>query len=321
VIAKIAIALSLTLSAPAGPSTSVALSTSAAAQVDLALPGTDGMKYREIAGDPVRLTAYGLGTKRTYLRAATGNAFAWEKTLSEVSAAPGGRLTAGVPASYNSGFDTLIVTDRTTGTSTRIRTVKKPLTASYASWSRDGKKVALTVEQKVSGTWRVLGFTVVDVAAKSARAVRISGLSRNAGFWWSPDGNLVSMFGTGLRVYRAADGAVLRTYTGAGLPTGPEDAFSPSGKRVATWCPSRFKEQLCLVDFVSGKIAQRVNVRPEALFGWWDDTHVIAVMAGQGGAYRVSVLDLGGKVTRVLADVPAKTWAAELWLSFTRITS
>ncbi|TMR12099.1 hypothetical protein ETD86_33670 [Nonomuraea turkmeniaca] len=297
---EIALALSLALSA-----------------APVELPGTGSMKYRENTGDPVQLTAYGLGTKRTYLRSATGSAFAWEKSLTEVSVAPGGRLAAGVPAAYRSGYDALVVTDRTTGASTRIRTVKKPLTASYASWSRDGKKVALTVEQKVSGKWRVIGFTVVDVTAKTARTVRINALSASAGFWWSPDGNLVSRHGTGLRLYRPSDGAVMRTLSGVGLPTGPEDSFSPSGKRLTTWCPSRFKEQLCLVDPIAGRITQRVNVRPEAVFGWWDESHVIAVMP-HGGAYRLSVVDLRGQVTRVLADVPAKTWAAELWLSFTR---
>jgi hypothetical protein len=306
VIATIALALSLTISAPA------------AVRVDLPLPGTGGVKYHEKVGDPIQLTAYGLGTKRTYLR--KGTAFAREKSLSEVSVAPGGRLSAGVPRGYRSGYDVLVVTDRTTGASTRIRTVKKPLTASYASWSRDGTKVALTVEQKVSGKWRVLGFTVVDVAAKTARTVRVPGLSADAGFWWSPDGNLVARHGTGLRLHRPSDGAIVRTLAGVGLPTGPEDAFSPSGKRLATWCPSRFTEQLCLVDPITGKIAQRVNVRPEALFGWWDESHVVAVMAHRG-AYRLSVVDLKGKVTRVLASVPARTWAAGLWVSFTRASS
>ncbi|MET9249151.1 hypothetical protein [Nonomuraea sp. NPDC003709] len=311
-IAKIAIALSLTLSGHAS-----AGFAGPAAQADLVLPGTAGVKYRETTGDPVRLTAYGLGTKRTYLRSTTGSTFTWQQALSEVSVAPGGRLTAGVPRAYRSGYDSLIVTDRTTGAAGRIRTVKKPLTASYASWSRDGKRVALTVEQKTGGTWRVIGYTVVDVAAKTARTIRVTGLSAKAGFWWSPDGNLVSMYGTGLRVYRALDGAVLRTYAGVGLPTGPEDSFSPSGTRLTTWCPARFKEQLCLVDPATGKIAQRVNARPEALFGWWDDSHVIAVVA-RGTAYRLVVLDLTGKATRVLAELPRTTWAAELWLSFTR---
>ncbi|NUR90517.1 MAG: hypothetical protein HOY71_41115 [Nonomuraea sp.] len=304
-IAHLAVALSLTFLAPA------------AAQADLALPGTGGMKYHEKSGDPVRLSAYGLGTKHTYLRPPAGNAFTQQKSLSEVSVSPDGRLTAGVPNAYRAGFDSLVVTDRTTGKTATIRTVKKPMTASYASWSRDGRKVALTVEQKVNGAWKVLGFTVVDVRAGTARTVRVAGLPRRAGFWWSPDGNLVTMFGTGLRVHRPADGAVLRTYADVGLPTGPEDSYAPSGKRLTTWCPSRFKEQVCLVDLATGTIAQRVPVKPEALFGWWDDAHLIAVTAA-GTGYRLVVLDLTGKVTRVLAAVPARTWAAELWVGFTR---
>ena len=302
-IAHLAAALALFVSAaPAAQSTA-----------DLRLPGTNGMTYREQKGDPVRLAAYGLGTKRTYLRTPAGNAFTWEKSLSEVSVAPGGSLTAGVPAAYRSGYDALVVTDRATGRTTTIRTVKRPLTASYASWSRDGKRVALTVEQKVRGAWQVLGFTVVDVAARQARTVRISGLSPKAGFWWSPDGNLVARHGTGLRVYRPSDGAVLRTYAGAGLPTGPEDAYSPSGRRLATWCPARFTEPICLVDAATGTIARRVPARPEAVFGWWDESHLIAVMT-QGNTRRLAVIDFSGKVTRV----PAATWDSDLWLSFTR---
>ncbi|UBU16470.1 TolB-like translocation protein [Nonomuraea gerenzanensis] len=305
-IAHLVVALSLTFSTAVAP-----------ARADVVLPGTGGVKYQEKAGDPVRLAAYGLGTRRTYLRSATGNAFTWEKTLSEVSVSPGDRWTAGVPAAYRSGYDSLVVTDRTTGRSTSIRTVKKPMTASYVSWSRDARRVALTVERKSAGKWRVLGFTVVDVVSKTARTVRISGLSAEAGFWWSPDGNLVSRHGAGLRVHRVSDGAVLRTYAGAGLPTGPEDAFSPSGRRLVTWCPARLSEHVCLIDPATGRIAQRVAARPEAVFGWWDDSHLIAVVAHRG-AYRLAVLDLRGRVTRVLAGLPARTWAADLWLNFTR---
>ncbi|MGW4796321.1 TolB family protein [Nonomuraea sp. NPDC004297] len=308
-IAEIAVALSLTLSAPA-----LAVLP---ARADLTLPGTGGVKYREQADDPVRLAAFGLGTKHTYLRSATGNAFTWDKALSEVSVSPGNRWTAGVAAAYRSGNDGLVVTERATGRVSRISTVKKPLTASYVSWSRDGRRVALTVERKVSGTWQALGFTIVDVVSKTARTVRVSGLSARAGFWWSPDGDLVSRHGTGLRVYRVSDGAVLRTWAGVGLPTGPEDAFSPSGKRLMTWCPSRLDDDLCLVDPATGKIVQQVAARPKAVFGWWDESHVIAVLP-QGGAYRLSVLDLRGKVTRVLAALPARTWDADLWLTFSR---
>jgi len=298
-----AIALSLALTAPA-------------IQLDVPLPGTK-VTYAERAGDPVRLSAYGLGTESAYLRARTGTAFSVRAGLSEVALSPGGGTVAGVPAAYRSGYDSLLLTDRATGRTRRVPTVKKPLTASYASWSRDGARVALTVERKVAGRWRATGFTVVDVAAGTARTIRVAGLSGEAGFWWTPDGNLVARHGTGLRVHRATDGSVLRTFAGVGRPTGPEDAFSPSGRRMTLWCPPSFAERLCLADTATGRITRRVAVRPEALFGWWDDEHVIAVLAHRR-SYRLAVLDLDGKVTRVLAAIPAATWTAELWLSFVR---
>lgn len=278
------------------------------------LPGT-GVSVAEKTGDPVRLSAYGLGGKQVYLRGPKG--FTRKQGLTEVAVSPDLTRAAGVPASYQGGFDGMVLIDRATGRSTRVATVKKPLTASYASWSRDGSKVALTVEQKVSGKWRSIGYTVVDVATRKARTVRVKGLDAKASLWWSPDGTLVARYKTGVRFYRASDGRTIKTYLSAGLPTGPEDGFSPSGKRLTTWCPARFAEHVCLVDPATGTIARRVAVRPSALFGWWDESHLIAVLP-KGGAYQLAVVDLSGKVSRVLGAVPAKTWRAGWWVSFSR---
>ncbi|NRQ37573.1 hypothetical protein HII36_37945 [Nonomuraea sp. NN258] len=315
-IASIALALSLTFSGPA-VSTATPASGMASAPADLPLPGTNGVKYREKAGDPVRLASYGLGTKATYLRAAKGDVFSRQKGLSEAVVSPDGRLTAGIPTAYRAGHDSLLITDRATGKTNRIRTVRAPLVAWGIGWSRDSRKVVLTVQRKTGNTWRTAGFTIVDVTAKTARTVPVPGLTRESGFWWSPAGGLVSPYRDGLRLYRPSDGKVAATWAGIGLTAGAEDAFSPSGKRLLSWCPSRFTEGLCLVDPATGRLALRVNVQPEALFGWWDESHVIAVMA-HGGAYRLSVVDLAGRTTRVLAELPRATWAAEFWVTFTR---
>ncbi|SEL14930.1 hypothetical protein [Nonomuraea pusilla] len=316
-IARLAAALTLTLLAPA-----TARAEPLTARADVSLPGSGGVTYREQAGDPVRLTAYGLGTRAAYLRAPSGAAFTRNAALSEVSVSPDGRLAAGVPKAYRDGFDALVLTDRATGRSVRVRTVRKPLTASYASWSRDGRRVALTVQSRTGGAWRAVGFTVVDVRTGAARTVGVAGLPPKAGFWWSPGGSLVASYGGGVRFYRAADGAVVRTLRGVGRPTGPEDPFSPSGTRLATWCPppsgrQAAGEQLCVVDVASGTVARRMAPRPEAVFGWWDDTHLVGV-ARQGTGYRLAVLDLAGRATRALADVPRPAWDADLWVSFTR---
>ncbi|MFG1960617.1 hypothetical protein [Nonomuraea sp. NPDC049028] len=327
-IAHIAVAVSLALLAPASPTGTAVLPAVQAglptaqaglptAQADtLLLPGIS-VKYQEKKGDPVRLSSYGLGTKSTYLRTRTGNAFARQPALSEAAVSPDAATVAGVPKSYRAGYDSLLLTDRASGQTRRVRTVKKPLAASYISWSRDSKRVALTVEQKAGGNWRTVGFTVVDVVAGTARTVRPAGLDGSAAFGWSPGGDLVARFDDGVRTYRASDGATLRTFVGVGPPTGPEDAYSPSGSRLTTWCPARFTQQLCVVNPATGKIVSRVAVSPPMLFGWWDESHVIAVMPHQS-VYRLSVLDLTSKVTRVLADIPSQTWKANLWLTFHR---
>ncbi|MFI6496981.1 hypothetical protein [Nonomuraea typhae] len=294
----------------------MALLTSTAMAPNVPLPGAS-VTVQEQAGDPVRLGAYGFGTKRTYLRAVKGDTFARQKGMSEAALSPDGRRVAAVPDSYRSGWDSVVVTDRLTGKPARIRTVRKPMTASYASWSRDNTKVALTVESKTGGKWRTTGFTVVDALRSTATTVTVPGVAAKAAFWWSPDGNLVAEHQKGLRFHNPADGKVVRTFAGLGLPTGPEDAFSPSGKQLAVWCPPRFAEHLCVVDPGTGAVLKRVKAEPEALFGWWDENHVIAVMAFRG-AYRLTVLDLNGTTKRVLAGIPAKTWRADFWLNFVR---
>ncbi|MEU0568648.1 hypothetical protein ABZ297_25165 [Nonomuraea sp. NPDC005983] len=287
-----------------------------ALSLTMPLPGT-GVTYLDKTGDPVRVVAYGLGTKSVYLRNRDGTAFTQQKGVEEAALSPDGRAVAAVAGSYRSGYDELLLTDRGTGAVRRIRTVKQPLTASYASWSRDSAKVALTVERKDGGKWRSTGFAVVDVKTGSTSTVTLTGVDSGTTFWWNPDGNLVARYGTGLRVYRPSDGAVVSTQPGLGRPTGPERSYSPSGKRLATWCPSQFKEQLCVVDPAKGTITRRVAAQPVALFGWWDEDHVIAATAYRG-AYRLSVLDLNGKSTRVLAAVTRKTWDGGFWVAFAR---
>ncbi|GAA3171382.1 hypothetical protein GCM10010486_43380 [Nonomuraea roseoviolacea subsp. carminata] len=315
--------LSLTLLAPSGltaptptpiPTPTPTASTGRATA--LPLPGV-GVTYQQASRDPARLSTYGLGTKATYVRARTGDAFTVRAGVSEAAVSPDGRTLAAVPTTYRASKDALLLGDRTTGALRRVPTVAKPLAASSVAWSRDGRRVVLTVERKTGGSWRAAGFTVVDAAAGTARTVMVAGLDTRAAFTWTPAGELIARYGDGLRAYRAADGAVLSTHTALGRPAGPEDPYSPSGRRLALWCPPRSAERLCVADPATGRITRRVAVRPAALFGWWDEDHVIAVMP-QNGAYRLTVVGLDGRVTRALAVIPARTWTAELWLTFNR---
>ncbi|MEU4325408.1 hypothetical protein [Nonomuraea dietziae] len=275
------------------------------------LPGASVVLHERPA-DPVRLTAYGLGTQHAYLRGPA--AFVRQRGASEVVVSPDGRRAAAVPAAYRGGHDTLVVTDRATGRSRRIRTVARPLMASYASWSRDGKKVLLTLEKKVSGKWRSIGYVTVDVAAGTSHTTVVAGADPAATFWWTPDGAVIAQRRGDAVVHRA--GAKPKVLKGVGTLTGP-DLFSPSGKRMTTWCPSRLAEHVCLVNPATGAIVSRSKLRPEAVVGWWNDSSLIAVVPYRNN-YRLVVAGTSGSVERVLAEIPARTWRAELWLSFTR---
>lgn len=275
------------------------------------LPGTS-VTLHEQPGDPVRLTAYGLGTEQAYLRGAS--TFVSRRDAAEVVVSPDGRMAAAVTAAYRGGHDALVVTDRATGRAKRIPTVAGPLMASYASWSRDSKKVLLTLERKTSGKWRTSGYVTVDVAAGTARTTTVAGADPAATFWWTPDGGVIAQHKGGAIVHK--EGRRPRILQGVGTPTGP-DLFSPSGRRMTTWCPSRFAEHVCLVDPATGKIVSRSKLRPETVVGWWNDSRLIAVVPHRK-AYRLVVADTAGTVRRVLAAIPSGTWQAELWLSFTR---
>ncbi|MBG0829195.1 hypothetical protein HS041_15605 [Planomonospora sp. ID67723] len=284
-----------------------------AAPEDVRLPGTS-TTVREDSADRVRVTSYTVG-KAVYLRRGTG--FVRRSSDTEITVAPKGTTALAVPSSYTGGYDSVTLLDVATGRGTRIRTVRKPLLAGFARWSRDGGKAVLTVRKKTATGWAATGFVLVDAAAKSARVVAVPGVDPAARFRWSPDGaDLVAGHRGGTRFY-GQDGRVRRTLARTGTPAGGDDAFSPSGRRMTTWCPAAYAEHVCVWDRATGRLAARVNIRPAGLWGWWDDKHLIAVVA-RGGSYRAVVSDLRGGIVRVLAGIPSADWRNKLYLGYTR---
>ncbi|MBB2912022.1 hypothetical protein FHS43_003302 [Streptosporangium becharense] len=285
-----------------------------AAPVDLALPGTR-VTVREDSADPLRVTSYGFG-KAAYLRKGAG--FTLQSAYQEITTAPKGGKALAVPASYNGGYDSVVLLDPATSRGTRIRTVRKPLVAHYVHWSRNGAKAVLTVERKSGTAWVTSGFVIVDAVAKTAKTVTVANVDPAARFRWSSDGaELVAEYRGGTRFY-GPDGEVRRTFAKTGRPGGGEDVFTPSGRGLMTWCPSTYAEHVCVWDRTSGKLAAKVpGIKPKALWGWWDEKHFIAVVRA-GDVYRVVLSDLRGTPTRVLAAMSADDWNRRVYLSYTR---
>ncbi|WP_326821138.1 hypothetical protein [Streptosporangium sp. NBC_01756] len=285
----------------------------AARSVDVALPDTR-VTLRENAADPLKITSYTLGNV-AYLRRNTG--FVKQNGYQEITVAPKGAMALAVPTSYSAGRDSVLLADLVTNKAGKVETVAKPYIAKFAHWSRSGGKAVLTVQRKNGTVWETTGFVIVDATAKTARTVTVQGVDRAARFRWSPDGaDVVADYQGGTRFY-GQDGALRRTLAKTGIPAGGEDVFSPSGGTLMTWCPATYTEYVCFWNRTSGKLTAKANVKPKALLGWWDDKHVLAVVAS-GSAYRVAVIDLQGKATRVLADISAEDWKNKVYLSYTR---
>ncbi|MER5619492.1 hypothetical protein ABT061_00455 [Streptosporangium sp. NPDC002544] len=271
-------------------------------EVDIKLPDAD-VTLHERVHDPVKVTAFSRAVSdsriNAYLRVSDKGRFAEKKDYTELVPAPKGGRVAGVPQSSPGEFDSVVIFDAK-GKATRIRTVRKPLQTRGIQWSRDGRKLVLTVEKEHFTT---VGFATVNIATGAAKVATVRGVDGLATFQWTPDGkHLAAGYADpyqGVRLYRT-DGRMHRTLRKVGWIIG-DDSFSPSGKQLLTVCPATYNESsYCLWNVKSGKLATRVKIKFNSTYGWWDDRHLVSKV-DRDGARQIVVIDLKGKITRVLA--------------------
>ncbi|MEV0826361.1 TolB family protein [Nonomuraea rubra] len=268
-----------------------------------------GVVLHERDGDPWRVTAFSkevsASHRATYLRSADGISFTKKKGYDELVPAPKGGKVAGVPYSSPGVFDSVVIFDDK-GKAERIRTVRKPLSTAYPAWTRDGRKLVLSIQKDGITT---VGFVIVDPVTGTSKAVTVRGVEEHAVFQWTPDGRyLTAGFWDqewDVRVIRQ-DGRTHRTLRNVGIMHGA-DSFSPSGKHLLTLCLSMEASNFCVWDFKSGKLIKRVNDESRAwTIGWWDDQHLATVVRDDDDDHRAVVTDLNGDITRVLATFSAK---------------
>lgn len=276
--------------------------------VEVKLSGT-GITLETDSADPLQPAMYELdGKKGIYVRDASGK-FVRQARFAEAEVAPGGARTAAIV----SGRDReLVVIDRANGRTVRMATVAKPFTTCCVSWARDGRRVLLTVEKK----GRTAGFVIVDVVRKKTRFVVVPGVAKDEGFSWSADGrSVVSTRGDGIRFYRL-NGQVQRTLPKIGWRAGGYDIFSPSGKRVTTFCPPGASGDICVWDVSAAKPRKVAVLRRTWAYGWWDEKHLLVEMPADNG-YQTAVVSLNGEITRILATYSEK-WSDEVFMTFFR---
>ncbi|SEG97811.1 Serine/threonine protein kinase [Nonomuraea solani] len=322
---------------PSAPVTPQAVTASSAAAtpsrqatpdtpVETTLPG-GSIKLFERPSDRVALLAYELYDKKLdedvdYARRSPRGEFDKYSGNLDSYVSPNGRYLAGRPHGYTSdGYDSILITDRQTGSSFRIKTVHKPMDAPIRGWSRDGTKFLLNINRKSKDkkgetVWRTVGFGIVDVAAHDVAQSRLRLVEdvaddtiRDSDFGWDErEEGVVIEYGDdeGLRFFDAA-GKRTRDISNAGpLASGTLDLFSPSGKTFVTDCPGGADGDHCLWDSATGRQVRRFSSDCDKILGWYDESRLYCWEEDNGAHDEIRVVAFDGKLLHRLLEVPDK---------------
>ncbi|MEV0386952.1 serine/threonine-protein kinase [Nonomuraea sp. NPDC050643] len=290
------------------------LATASAAEVKV--PDTK-ITLHENPADPVWVSSYvdrrGVNGDPSYIRDPKTGAFEFFGAWQEPITSPGGGYVASLPVTRvnQSGYETLVLRDRTTGKAGEIRTVDKPGTLFFPRWSGDGKRLLATVTEND----KAVGFAIVDAAARSVTVTRAQG--GEGAFMWSADGDALLQAGTedAVRVLDLA-GRPLRVLRGVGELVRVDASRTPLGAVFATKCDDK-SANICFWDEKSGERKGIARLAKGVSFhGWLDERHFLATVP-HGADAELVMMDPGGRTVRTLADGPAAQ-VREISLWFTR---
>ncbi|MEV6031073.1 serine/threonine-protein kinase [Nonomuraea sp. NPDC052116] len=280
------------------------------------LPDTDATVY-ESPDDPVRLTTYMVKDTKSkdwvyYARDSLTGGFTkyqdqWESILS-----PDGRYLAQRGKNFIDHYDSVEITDKTTGERFSVKTSRQPLSAYIQAWSRDSARVLLNVGNPVKDTWQSTGFAIVDVTTRKATvaSLRESSLKDiRYGFDDTDTGVVAMSIDAEQQALRFFDASGLRVRripnVGAGIA---DELFSPSGRRFVTDCPGLESGNNCVYDSRTGAEVKRIESACGGLAAWFDDDHLLCWVRPDGTSdkQQVQVIDFTGKMVRLLAEVPTR---------------
>ncbi|MEV0620973.1 WD40 repeat domain-containing serine/threonine protein kinase [Nonomuraea sp. NPDC050404] len=278
------------------------------AATDTKLPET-GVTMHEHPKDPVRVSAYMAGSdKYTAFARDSGGTFKAVGAAEQPLLSPRGDWVALNPMLkfQTSELDQVKFVSMSTSESFVVSTVKKPLQSMTPVWSRDGGKLLLSVYDRTAKPERLVGFVVVDVAARKAVHVETEYTSgSNLTFAFAPDGSVVRGYWdgkvSGIEFYDMS-GQVIKTMHWVGMPIG-NDWFSPSGNRFATRCPN--EKEICVWDVKTGaRLATMPSDMKGSFLGWFNEQHFIMQDPGKKKDTEViKIVDYLGATKRVLGDV------------------
>ncbi|WP_248962828.1 serine/threonine protein kinase [Sphaerisporangium perillae] len=297
---------------------------------DVRLPRMNAVLH-ENPGDPLRVTSLlhidaKAGEARTYARVPKGDEFRQIGRAHEALVSPDGTWTALQPwikPETPGTYDSIKLIRRATGEEFLVNTVRTPLQTFNPYWSADGRRLLLTSYATSGNSKHAVGFVVVDTATATATTVSAdAGDDSDAPFMWAPGETGVahrfpSGVDIGLRLFDLR-GKAVRGFQKVGQPSFKESTFAPAGRRFATLCPSP-TSSVCVWDVATGR-GQATVPAPAGttLIGWFNDAHLILADETKDPR-QIVVVNLQGKVVRVLAEIPpAEYGLTKLLMRYTR---
>ncbi|MEW1842231.1 protein kinase [Nonomuraea angiospora] len=280
------------------------------------LPDTDATLY-ESPDDPVRLTTYMVRDAKSkdwvyYARDSPTGGFTKYRDQLESMLSPDGRYLAQRGKSFIDNYDSVMITDKTTGERFSVRTSRQPLSAFLQAWSRDSTRVLFNVGNPVKDDWQSTGFAIVDVTTRKATvaSLRESSLKNIRYGFDDTDTGVVAMSAVAqqqaLRFFDASGLRVRRIpNVGAGAA---DELFSPSGRRFVTNCPGLQSGNNCVYDSRTGAEVKRIESACGGLAAWFDDDHLLCWVRpdAASGRQQVQVIDFTGTMVRLLAEIPTR---------------
>ncbi|MEU8147611.1 protein kinase [Nonomuraea sp. NPDC048901] len=298
----------ITAAPPITPSVTSAPVASVApkADKDVKLADVDAILH-ENSADPVWLAAY-LQVKSPY------KAFARDRSgqFKEVGLAEEPRLSpTGDWVALNpwvkfqsSDMDQVRFTNLNTKESFTVNTVKKPAQTWSPAWSRDGRRLLLSVSN--AKRTLITGFAVIDVQARTATVVEAQYKDASSlPFAFTPDGKIARGYSAtksqGIETYDMS-GKVIHSMHWVGRPR-DVSWYSPSGKQFMTVCPNN--KEICIWDATTGdRTATVPGVKDDSyVLGWFNEDNILVQESAKKGRAHVEIVDFLGEVKRVLADV------------------
>ncbi len=256
--------------------------------------------------DPAYLSIFWVDREKwdAYVRE-PGKATFTRHSYVDAAPSPTADRLAGIPWEYDSDDrDSLKITTVSSGATLTVQTVAKPLTTNYVHWSPEGDRILLTMRKKVGDKTTTKGFVLVDVPAETARIVEVPGLTEDAAFAWTGDGDTVAAIVADktTRVPHVYDlaGKELKTLPEiGGSLTDPRDLFTAGGGAFVATCAGK-TVTLCVWDTATGAVLEEFESGCDTVLGWWDTTHVFCTATGDDDEDAVVVTDLEGAETQTL---------------------